>query len=134
MTMVIYALRLCVSVHSQASCSTRINLMWYHQTRNLHSSNIAWITVILTRFNWGTCLNNNNSLPKMDNVRAFPYHQICGWEKGKYMAAHFKSVHKTEKTSICALLSIKNQLTSQFFLYEVVKVSSKAPILKTKLK
>jgi len=50
------------------------------------------------------------------------------------MVAHFKSVHKTEKTSICALLSIKNQLTSQFFLYEVVKVSSKAPILKTKLK
>lgn len=54
-----------------------------------------------------------------------------GMRKGKDMVVCFKSVHKTDqKTSICAVLSNQQFL---FSLY-VVKVSSKTPILKTKLK
>jgi hypothetical protein len=36
------------------------------------------MAAILTRFNWRTCSNNNNSLPKRGVVWTSPYHQIWG--------------------------------------------------------
>lgn len=129
--MVTYALRLCVSVHSQASCSTRNKPHVIHQTRNLHSSNVVSI--------W---------LPYWQGLTgAHAQITITAYQRGVlYGHLHITKYGDEKKGKIWLFASnlfikqIRRHQYVQFFpinslfsLY-VVKVSSKTPILKTKLK